>query len=185
MKKNNLPKALIIDIDGTLANVDHRKHFVERECNGTNCMISWDDNDKEHIEHDKNDCDSLKKDWDSFFGAMKDDTVNEWCRFIVSKCGGYDGCEIFLITGRPEKYRKETERWLMDNCMFEDSCYKALYMRPDDMAHAKDAEFKKKVYLEHIKDKYDVEFVIEDRQQCVDMFRNLGLTVLQCDVGDF
>jgi len=30
-----------------------------------------------------------------------------------------------------------------------------------------------------------IEFVVDDRQQVVDMWRRNGITCLQCDVGDF
>lgn len=54
-------KAIIVDLDGTLCNADHRKHFVESE----------------------------KKDWKSFYQGISDDKINEWCSEIISKMVGY------------------------------------------------------------------------------------------------
>ncbi|MFN8577784.1 MAG: hypothetical protein U0354_13080 [Candidatus Sericytochromatia bacterium] len=49
----------------------------------------------------------------------------------------------------------------------------------------KDSIVKKKFLLTHIKDKYYIEFILDDRIQVVDMWRELGLTCLQVDYGDF
>ena len=45
---------------------------------------------------------------------------------------------------------------------------------------------KKEVYHKYIEGKYDVLFVLEDRDQAVAMWRKeLGLTCLQVEYGDF
>jgi hypothetical protein len=50
----------------------------------------------------------------------------------------------------------------------------------------KDSIIKFELFENHIKDKYYVELVVDDRQQVVDMWRRkLGLTCLQVDYGDF
>jgi hypothetical protein len=73
------------------------------------------------------------KDWDSFFAAQKDDTVNEWCAELIWRYYGEGGIHesyrVILVTGRPSKYMGETEVWLKDN----DIRYDYLYMRPDEL----------------------------------------------------
>jgi hypothetical protein len=49
----------------------------------------------------------------------------------------------------------------------------------------KDAIMKEELYRQHIEGKYNIKFVLDDRQQVVDMWRGLGLTVFQVDEGDF
>ena len=49
----------------------------------------------------------------------------------------------------------------------------------------KDAVVKREIYDNWIKDKYNVLAVFDDRNQCVDMWRGLGLTCLQVDYGNF
>ncbi len=44
---------------------------------------------------------------------------------------------------------------------------------------------KEKLYRQHIERKYNIKFVLDDRQQVVDMWRGWGLTVFQVDEGDF
>ena len=50
--------------------------------------------------------------------------------------------------------------------------------------YRKDSIIKKERY-DTIKDTHDVLWVIDDRQQVVDMWRDLGLTVFQVAPGDF
>ena len=49
----------------------------------------------------------------------------------------------------------------------------------------KDAIVKREIYETHIKDKYQVDYVLYDRNQVVEMWRSLGLTCLQVADGDF
>lgn len=77
---------IVVDLDGTLCNVDHRLHHVQKE----------------------------KKDWKSFFKEMSNDTPNEWCAEIIRFMGtnDYEWYNIVYASGRPDSYRKETEDWL-------------------------------------------------------------------------
>lgn len=89
--------------------------------------------------------------------------------------------QIVFVTGRFEKLRQQTENWLRKH-NFENYI---LFMRKDD-DFRKDVVYKKEIYLNHIKDKYDVLFVLEDRDQTVRMWRKeLGLTCLQVEYGAF
>ena len=47
-----------------------------------------------------------------------------------------------------------------------------------------DADVKRDLFIKHI-DEEKVWLVIEDRDQCVDMWRGLGLTCLQVAPGDY
>lgn len=149
-------KAIIVDLDGALANIDHRKHFLEGE----------------------------KKDWDSFNEAFEEDEVNAWCKEIIERFGYgnpyFDEIELIFVSGRWEKYRDRIINWLMKNNI----PLRFLYLRKDN-DFRKDSEIKKEIYLEKIKDNFDILFVLDDRKQVVDMWRSLGLVSLQCDVGEF
>jgi hypothetical protein len=48
-----------------------------------------------------------------------------------------------------------------------------------------DFRVKYDLFSEYIRDKYSVKFVLDDRQQVVDMWRRLGLKCLQVQAGDF
>ena len=77
--------AAVFDIDGTLANNDHRRHYIERETG--------------------------KKDWKSFNDNMHLDTT---CTPVVTMLHAVKaaGLTIVLATGRGEEHREVTEKWL-------------------------------------------------------------------------
>lgn len=87
---------------------------------------------------------------------------------------------IILVSGRMETGRSETEQWLFDH----EVPYDMLVMReskdyrPDDIV-------KKELYEKYIKDKFYVDFVLDDRNSVVAMWRSLGLLCLQVYYGDF
>ena len=59
-------------------------------------------------------------------------------------------------------------------------------MRPKAQEFEKDAKIKHEIYINQIEPKYDVQFVIDDRKQVVDMWRNVvGLKVAQVAEGNF
>lgn len=95
------------------------------------------------------------------------------------------GDRIFIITGRSEEARPSTEEWLD----FYGIAYEQLLMRkkehngkPD---FRKDNIVKKEIYNDHIKGKFNVQVIYDDRQQVVNMWRSLGLKVYQVSKGDF
>jgi len=49
----------------------------------------------------------------------------------------------------------------------------------------KDSIVKQELYQKYVQDKYNVSFILDDRQQVVDMWRSFGLTVFQVAEGDF
>lgn len=88
---------------------------------------------------------------------------------------------IVVFSGRDSVCRELTENWLKNNNVM----YDKLYMR-DEGDMRKDTLIKKELYEKHIKDKYNVEFILDDRNQVVNMWRNeLGLKCLQVAEGDF
>ena len=62
---------------------------------------------------------------------------------------------------------------------------RSLYMRPAD-DYRKDDEVKYEMYKEHVDDKYFIHYVLDDRNQVVDMWRDkCNLTCFQVAPGDF
>ncbi len=91
------------------------------------------------------------------------------------------GCQIIFCSGRHESCREATEAWLKKHV---DVPYIALYMRADgDMRP--DVEVKLDLFDAHIRHAYHVQYVLDDRQQVVDAWRSIGLTVLQVAPGNF
>lgn len=151
-----LKNIAIVDIDGTVADINHRLHYIRRQ----------------------------KPDWDSFFAACVDDRPIEQIVRLV-RALHEAGLEIAFLTGRSDIVRDETEQWLRDNVFygaknpdFQLIMRKAGDHRPDDLV-------KYELYMENIHRVYNVEFVLEDRSRVVKMWRDAGLTCLQVAEGDF
>ncbi len=89
--------------------------------------------------------------------------------------------ELIFVSGREDKYRDITEKWLQKHGITH---YKLLLMRQTG-DFRKDYIIKKELFEKHIKGKYEVLFVLDDRDQVVKMWRELGLTCLQVAYGNF
>ena len=87
---------------------------------------------------------------------------------------------VILVSGREARFRRQTEAWLKAH----DIPYEALHMRRT-RDFRKDAVIKTELYNEHIAGRYVVLFVLDDRNQSVESWREKGLTCLQVAPGDF
>lgn len=86
--------------------------------------------------------------------------------------------KVFIFSGRDGICRPETEEWLEKY----DIEYDGLFMRGID-DNRSDAIIKRELFDEHIRGKYNVLFIMDDRKRVCDMWRDeLGLTVMQ--LGD-
>lgn len=88
--------------------------------------------------------------------------------------------KVFFMSGRSDKYREQTERWLANNALM----FGPVYMRKEG-DFRKDYIVKKELFDEHIRGKYNVSFVLDDRTSVVNMWRELGLNTFQVAPGDF
>lgn len=91
-----------------------------------------------------------------------------------------DKYKVILCSGREDKYREQTEKWLANNNIE----YAHLYMRKTD-DFRKDNIIKTEIYKDYIAPNYNVKVVVDDRLQVVKAWRELGLTVFQVAEGDF
>lgn len=150
---------IICDIDGTISNYQHRKFIL----NG-----SPDDRQSRP-----------QVDWDRFHAAALDDhpireviKILKWAQF-----GGRT--KIFLITGRPDRYRSITSTWLTTHQV----PYHRLLMRKQGDFRS-DTVVKQEIFEKHCKN-YNVLFALEDRDKVVDMWRELGVRCLQVAKGEY
>lgn len=91
------------------------------------------------------------------------------------------GYKIIFISGRQDKYNTQTVEFLNKHFDFE---YDLFMRKTDDLR--KDSIVKKEIYESEIKDKHYVMFILDDRKQVIDMWRQeLGLTAFQVNYGDF
>jgi hypothetical protein len=149
---------LVLDIDGTIADIDHRLHFV-----------------------DKNN--PSQEDWDNFFDPIlvSKDTPIEFSRYVFEIFLEYFD-DIIFLTGRPEELRDVTVDWLTkhyDISPDEDH----LLMRPDSASLTDDqsawANFKKVVFEDELIPRYgDADFIIiDDTNDILAMLAPYGITL--------
>lgn len=145
--------AIIIDLDGTICDLEHRRHYVRGEG---------------------------KKDWKSFFAELCNDTVNQAVQYVY-QMACRSGTIVIFLSGRPSEYRKETEKWLKDHNL---DGYFALFMRPFNNKED-DAIIKEQLYRSYVEPYFNVQFVLDDRNRVVNMWRQIGLHCFQVAPGDF
>lgn len=134
----SLPKAILVDIDGTLAHMNGRSPY------------EW--------------------------SRVDEDSCNEVVKSIVNSYND----TVILMSGRDSICLDKTIKWLEKNNINFD----LLLMREQGNAE-KDSIIKRRLFENHVKGNYYIEFVLDDRNQVVEMWRNLGLICLQVAEGDF
>ena len=140
IQDNTLQKAIIVDIDGTLAHMKDRSPF----------------------------------DWQ----RVGEDECDDIIKGIVN---AYDNLGVTIVmSGRDGSCRDITIKWLEDNNIK----YDLLLMRAEN-DFRKDSIVKQELFDNNIKNKYYIEYVLDDRNQVVDMWRNMGLKCLQVQEGNF
>lgn len=115
-------------------------------------------------------------DWQSVYK----DTLNLPVAEVVAAINHLKLFKVIIVSGRDGSCRELTEKWLEDHHIK----YDEFYMRPKG-DFRKDTLIKEEIFRNHIEDKYNVRFVLDDRNQVVKMWRGLGIPVFQVAEGDF
>lgn len=113
-----------------------------------------------------------------------EDAVNEPVALVVRAM--YEaGHHVILCSGRDDAYREETEAWLYRKILGPMSLLsEGLYMRPNGDKRRDDI-VKLELFDRHIRDRYTVTCVFDDRDRVVKAWRGIGLTVFQVAEGNF
>jgi predicted kinase len=106
------------------------------------------------------------------------DDVREKVADVVAELG--NEYHVIVMSGRKEDCREDTIAWLEDNGI----PYNQLFMRRSNDNRA-DNLIKADLFDEFVRDNFDVQFVFDDRDQVVDMWRRMGLDCFQVQEGDF
>ena len=155
----------LCDIDGTVADVNHRRHFVTTK----------------------------PKNWNAFNKAMVDDGVVWPVVNVVQTMIGAGNRPIFL-SGRGSDFRDITTTWLKDRCSINVVPHDSVAMQisknvfPLYMRDAKDNrrdDIVKRDLLDKVRqDGYDPTFAIDDRPQVVRMWKDIGMFVFDVYQGN-
>jgi predicted kinase len=135
-----LPRAVIVDLDGTLADKTDRTWYQYWKCE-TDVII--------------------QPIYDILLGLRETNTVEHF---------------IFL-TGREDSGRQATTNWLR-SIGFDLKNPKFHLLMKTTGDHRQDTETKLELFDNNVRDKFFVYAVFEDRQRVVQMFRQMGLFVL-------
>lgn len=163
-----MTRAVVFDVDGTLANIEHRRHFVA----------------------------SKPKNWKAFSKGMKDDLPNHdiiWLMHLMFM----NDVRILIASGRSDEDRQTTVEWLakhnivdlnsswsMSDFTEDGAVYDKLYMRKEGDYRADDI-VKSEILDQMREDGYEPFMAVDDRSKVVAMWRERGLRCLQCAPGDF
>jgi predicted kinase len=139
---DNLPKVVIVDIDGTLATMKNRSPY----------------------------------DW----SRVGEDEPAKAVISAVHAAAQFNR-RIIIMSGRDESCRKITEDWLTKHLGVS---WHELHMRPEG-DNRKDNIIKYELFNKYVRGKYQVDYVLDDRDQVVKMWRELGLACFQVNYGAF
>lgn len=139
---SELPSAIIVDIDGTLATMNGRSPY------------EW-------------------------HRVGEDSPVEAVINAVESAYAA--GHEVIFMSGRDASCRDQTINWLLTNLP---SVNGALFMRPEG-DNRKDDLVKYELFNENVRGKFNVKYVLDDRDQVVKMWRALGLSCFQVNYGAF
>ena len=134
---------LIVDIDGTIADVRHRAYLI-------------------------NVYPTLEEGYKAFFLACDRDCPIKRIVEIIDQLGNSENTKVVFLTARPEYVREKTVAWLKEHTKVKKY---SLIMKAERFKYTKTVEFKKKA-LEGIKYKYphDEYIVFEDDEENIKMF---------------
>ena len=140
------------------------------DLDGTLCDHNWR---KEHI---------ATKNWEAYHQGIDRDLPHEDACDLVRMLSVT--CTVAILTGRPERYRADTVRWLERHVV----PFNKLFMRPDhDQAH--DCVLKPGMLKAWLNDwhlsTHDVWFAIDDRTSVVQAYRSMGVNCWQVREGDY
>ena len=143
---------ICFDIDGTLANLDHRLGYVRTK----------------------------PANWTAFNAAIPyDKPVEPVIDVLITLAQDVDN-EIVIASGRNEHSRDVTEEWLSEHGI-DRTVYEKLYMRKDE-DYRPDTQVKREILDEIVKDfGVKPYMVFDDRPSVVKMWRDEGIYVFDCN----
>ena len=123
------------------------------------------------------------------YARVHTDIVDETVAQLVRNAHSgpeFDRTYVLIVSARDDTCRNETIEWLNMNMI----PYDELLMRDHTLVDENgnklpDTVVKKDIYEKYIKPRYNVLYVLDDRDTVVKMWREQGLKVLQVAEGDF
>lgn len=191
---------IVFDLDGTLANLDHRLRYIRLMVGSA---ITYNDQKfrvmaMETTEttvvtlgfaEDHNDTvvmplasaqAAFKPNWDAFFDAVIDDNPIEEMVAVFNALRISGHHKLIIATGRSDVAEHDTMFWLEERGI---NAGLVLFRRAGD--HRPDVKVKFDMYTTLLAKDMKPDLVFEDRQGVVDMWRSHGIRVAQVAPGNF
>lgn len=182
---------IIFDLDGTLADCEHRRHFVDPSKNPEFEYSNYHRTDLEHFPpaywKNKKTGKKFKPDWRSFYESCSEDKPIHPTMQLLNYLILMDS-HIEIWSGRCESVRRKTEEWLKTYTFKNDEYPFVLKMRP--MGDSTPDDVLKETWLnERCSDlmqakikgtnpvRHNIDFVFDDRPKVVRMWRRRGIFV--------
>jgi len=149
---------------------------VEYDDNKEECIIVDIDGTLAHIADGRSPHDASRAMNDSL-----DDAVS-----VITAMFYNHGYKVIIITARHEEHREVTEQWLEANDVHYDELYTRLDSDVDENGKKlEDSLVKERLYKTHVEPRFNVKFVMDDRNRVVNMWRRIGLKCFQVEPGLF
>lgn len=149
---------------------------IEYDDNKEECIIVDIDGTLAHIADGRSPYDASRAMNDSL-----DDAVS-----VVTAMMYNHGYKVIILTGRNEEHREVTEEWLKANNVEYDELYTRMNSDVDENGkQLEDSIVKERLFRTHVQPRFNVKFVLDDRNRVVDMWRRIGLKCFQVAEGNF
>jgi hypothetical protein len=147
---------VVFDLDGTLANCEHRLHHIKGDEKPTPAQ------------------------WDVFFAACEDDDpIYHTVEILKALRRQGSGIHVEIWSARSDQVREQTERWFYQRCDISPATLPIRMRRKGD--HRNDDILKAEWIAEFGKP----DLVFEDRARVVKMWRQMGVPCFQVADGEF
>lgn len=150
-------------------------------------VIEYDDNKEECIIVDIDGTLAHIADGRSPYDASRamNDSLDDAVSLITAMMYNHD-YKVIILTGRGEEHREVTEQWLEANNVDYDELYTRMdYDVDENGKKLEDSIVKERLFRTHVEPRFNVKFVLDDRNRVVDMWRRIGLKCLQVAPGNF
>lgn len=193
---------IIFDLDGTLSDCEHRRHFVDplkchpdyyrKPCQSCNNGSTHDIDPQFHkITHQL-----WKRDWKSFYEACEKDKPINQSLIIMHYLKEIIGERVQIWSERCESVRAKTNTWLLMNGITDINLIKNLKMRPEGLDCPQERLFEYFLFQSQAEEKkpmkegewislYNgnfkhIEMAFLSHKPTINLFRSHGIFVFDC-----
>lgn len=192
---------IIFDLDGTLADCEHRRHLVDpsknpdyfNEVHSVELITDFECGEAapEPRYVKKKTGEKFKPDWKSFYEACGDDKpILETFQAMYSlKLSGF---ELVIWSDRCESTLEQTKKWLFDVSVAYDMHRSYIQNLPIKLRTFGDDSPQEELFEKFIEDRLsdlgkqidpEIEMVFSSHKPTIEMFRKIGIFVFDCNQG--